>query len=153
MSQATSASQGNAVLTLTGNIGGAVSPTAGNIDVVGGAGVSVIGNPGASSLTITVVAGSLTYTNVNASPYVVLVSDYYLSVDCSGGPIVLQFPNGAVSGQSFVVKDRTGNCATNNITITTVGGATLIDGATTFILNNSYESAQIIGNAVTYEIF
>jgi hypothetical protein len=42
-----------AVTTLTGNSGGAVSPTLGNIDIVGSGGVTVTGNPGTSTLTIT----------------------------------------------------------------------------------------------------
>ena len=44
---------GGGVLTLTGNSGGAVSPTAGNINVVGdGTTITVAGNPGTSTLTI-----------------------------------------------------------------------------------------------------
>ncbi len=43
---------GGGVLTLTGNSGGAVSPTAGNINAVGSGILSVAGNPGTSTLTI-----------------------------------------------------------------------------------------------------
>jgi hypothetical protein len=43
---------GSPVLTLTGDVGGPVSPNAGNIDVVGTAGlISTTGNPGASTIT------------------------------------------------------------------------------------------------------
>lgn len=57
MSQAGSASGGGGgggtpISTLTGNTGGAVSPTGGNINVVGSGVVSVTGNPGTSTLTI-----------------------------------------------------------------------------------------------------
>ena len=45
---------GSNVLTLTGNSGGAVSPTTGNINVVGSGIVSVVGNPCTSTLTISV---------------------------------------------------------------------------------------------------
>lgn len=38
--------------TLTGNVGGPVGPTAGNIDVVGTGDITVTGNPGTSTLTI-----------------------------------------------------------------------------------------------------
>jgi len=48
---ATASSMG-AVTTLTGNTGGAVGPTAGNINVIGGTNISVAGNPGTSTLTI-----------------------------------------------------------------------------------------------------
>jgi len=49
-----SAGGGGPILTLSGNSGGAVPPTAGNINIVGGAGVTVTGNPGTSTLTINV---------------------------------------------------------------------------------------------------
>lgn len=41
-----------AVMTLTGNTGGAVGPTGGNINVEGTGSISVAGNPGTSTLTI-----------------------------------------------------------------------------------------------------
>jgi hypothetical protein len=42
--------------TLTGNAGGAVSPTAGNINTVGGTTIFTVGNPGTSTLTSDVVS-------------------------------------------------------------------------------------------------
>ena len=41
------------IQTLTGNSGGAVGPLAGNIDVVGTGVITVVGNPGTHTLTIT----------------------------------------------------------------------------------------------------
>lgn len=142
------------VATLTGNSGGAVSPTAGNINVLGGTGINIVGNPGTSTLTVsTTGTTNLTYTNVNTTPYVVLSTDEYLSVDCSGGAITLRFANAATSGRAFIIKDRTGSAATHNITLTTVGGAVNIDGATTYVMNSAYQSVNIIGNAVSYEVY
>lgn len=43
------------VTTLTGNAGGAVSPTLGNIDILGTGNINVVGNPGTSTLTISLV--------------------------------------------------------------------------------------------------
>jgi hypothetical protein len=40
--------------TLTGNSGGAVGPTAGNINTIGGNNITVVGNPGTSTLTASV---------------------------------------------------------------------------------------------------
>ena len=40
------------VETLTGNTGGPVPPTGGNINVIGAGAISVAGNPGTSTLTI-----------------------------------------------------------------------------------------------------
>ena len=94
-----------------------------------------------------------TYTNVNTSPYVVLSTDEYLSVDSSGGAITIQLPNAATLSRIFDIKDRTGSAPTHNITVTTVGGAVNIDGATTFVMNTAYQSISVIGNNTTYEVF
>lgn len=126
---------------------------AGNIlNIVGGTGITTSG--GGNTVTISATGTTnLTYTNVNTSPYVVLTTDEYLSVDSSGGAISLQFPNAATSGRSWIVKDRTGSATAHNITITTVGGAVNIDGAVTYVMNNNYQSVEIIGNGSTYELY
>lgn len=148
------AQSGATVNTLTGNSGGAVGPTSNNINILGGTGVTVVGNPGTSTLTIsTTGVTNLTYTSVSSSPYVVLTTDEFISVDCSGGAITVQLPNASTLGQVFAIKDRTGSAASNNITVTTVGGAVLIDGATTFVMNSAYESIEVIGNGSSYEVF
>jgi hypothetical protein len=185
---------------LTGNTGGAVFPTANNINVVGdGLTVSVVGNPATSTLTIEVASevaitydansGSATasggilnvlggtgattvgsgntitinstavavaYTNVThaMSPYTVLAGDEYISVDCSGGAVTLLFPNAPATNRTWTVKDRTGNAATNNITLTTVGGAVNIDGATSYVIKINYTAVDLLANSTpTYEVF
>lgn len=98
----------------------------------------------------------VTYTNVNhaASPYTVLSTDYYLSVDTSGGTVTLNFPNAPTAKQTWVIKDRTGTSATNNITITTPGGTVTFDGSTSKTINTNYASIQLLANSTpTYEIF
>jgi hypothetical protein len=119
--------------------------------ITAGTGITI--TPGANTITISNSAVTPNYTNVNTTPYTVLANDYYLSVDSSGGPITLRFPNTATLSTTYVVKDRLGTAATNNITITTVGGATLIDLATTFVMNTAFESVFMIGNGTSYEIY
>jgi hypothetical protein len=147
--QAVSAS--GAVTTLTGSTsGGAISPSAGNINITAGTGITVVG----TTNTLTISSNNVTaYTNVNTSPYVVLSTDDYLSVDCSAGAITIQLPNAATLGRIIDIKDRTGSAATHNITVTTVGGSVNIDGATTFVMNTAYQAISAIGNASTYEVF
>lgn len=120
--------------------------------ITGGSGITV--TPGANTITIsgsgTIVYG---YTNVNTTPYVVLADDDYLSVDSSGGAITVQLPDAATLGKTFVIKDRTGSAGANPITVTTVGGVVLIDGATSFGMNTNYEAISILGNNSSYEIF
>jgi len=142
------------IQTLTGNTGGAVGPTVGNINVVGTGSVAVTGNPGTSTLTIS-DNGLLVYayTATSASPYVATATDTYISVDSSGGAKVVQLPNAPVVGRVFIVKDRTGSAGANTITVTTVGGVVNIDGATTFVMNTNYESSEFLFNGTAYEVF
>ena len=117
-----------------------------------GTGISITN--GAGSITIAATGTTnLTYTNVNTSPYVVLSTDEYLSVDCSSIAITLEFPNAATSGRAYIIKDRTGSAATHNITLQSVSGAVNIDGATTFVMNTNYESANLMGNGTTFEVW
>jgi trimeric autotransporter adhesin len=187
------------VATLTGNSGGVVSPTVGNINVVGTGDITVTGNPGTSTLTIsgsaaiadtyTTDSGSavpalnvlqvrggtgistsgagntititttgvtnLTYTGVNhaASPYTVLTADDYISCDVTAGVITVLLPNAPATGKVWTIKDKVGLAASSNITITTVGGAVTIDGATSFVMNTAYEAVNVIFNGVSYEIY
>lgn len=124
----------------------------GTATITAGTGISV--TPGANTITIAATGTtSLTYTNVNTTPYVVLVTDEYLSVDTSALAITIQLPNAATLGRAFIIKDRIGAAATRNITVTTVGGAVNIDGATTFVMNTAFESINVIGNGSTYEVY
>lgn len=128
---------------------------------------STIGNNGVShfnSANFTVDANgfvsaqplTLNYTNVNhaASPYTVLTTDYYISVDCSAGTVTLNFPNAPTFKQVWIVKDRTGNASTNNISITTPGGTVTIDGLTTYKITSNYGAINLLANATpTYEVY
>lgn len=104
---------------------------------------------------IPVSAQKVPYTAVNhaASPYVVLSTDYYIGVDVTAGVVTIQLPNAPATGTIWVVKDSVGLAATNNITVTTVGGVVNIDGATTFVMNTAYEAASFIFNGTSYEVF
>lgn len=219
MSQITRASSGgggSSVTTLTGNTGGPVVPTGGNINVIGsgnltsaGSGSTLtftvvgttnhaiqlgnasgsltslgvatngqlpIGSTGAnpvlaaitagSNISVTNGAGTITiaantaaqvvaYTAVNfaASPYTALSTDYYLGVNATGGAISILLPNGPTMGRIFAIKDNVGIAATNNITVTTVGGVVTIDGAATFVMNTAYESVSLIFNGTSYEVY
>ena len=46
---------GGYIQTLTGNTGGAVPPTAGNINTIGAGNITITGNPGTSTLTATII--------------------------------------------------------------------------------------------------
>lgn len=93
------------------------------------------------------------YTATSTTPYVVLSTDYFISVDASGGAKQVNLPNAPTTGQVFKIKDRLGNAAANNITVTTVGGAVNIDSTTSYVISSNYGSISVIFNGSFYEIF
>jgi hypothetical protein len=95
------------------------------------------------------------YTNPGSYPYSVVHSgnyDYYVSVDTTSARTI-NLPNSTGTGVTYVLKDRTGNSATNNITVTTPGGTVTIDGATSYTMNVNYEARQFIFNGTTWEVW
>jgi len=121
------------------------------------AGANITVTNGANSITIAANTGSETveYTGIVFvnSPYTVLSTDYYISADVTGGAISVLLPNAPATGRIFVVKDKIGDASVNNVTVTTVGGVVNIDGATSFVMNTNFESAQFIFNGTSYEVF
>lgn len=120
--------------------------------ITAGSGITVTN--GAGTITISSSgADLLAYTNVNTTPYVVLTGDEFLGVDCSGAAITIQLPDAPSTGRVYIIKDRTGSANTNAITVTTVGGAVNIDGATSYTMNTQYASIQLLFDGSTYQIY
>lgn len=132
-------------------IGGGIAPVWTTINP--GANIAIVN--GANSITISANTGAETirYTGVSTSPYVVLSTDDYLGVDTLALAITIELPNAPATGRVFIIKDSNGNAATNNITVTTVGGAVDIDGAVSQVLSSNYQAIQVIFNGTFYEIF
>lgn len=114
------------VETLTGNSGGPVGPTAGNINVVGSGSVSVAGNPGTSTLTISTSGAGLSWSAISASQTLV-VKNGYICVS-PGGALSLALPATSVVGDVIVVT---------------------LDGSTSFTITQSAGQQIRIGNAAT----
>lgn len=138
------------------------APTSSGTATASGNAITFVGAGGittsASGSTVTITgAGSgtvtLNYTAVSSSPYVVQATDDFLGVDTSTIAITIQLPDAPATGRTYVVKDATGNAITHNMTVTTVGGAVLIDGATSVIMNTNYESLQFLFNGTAYLIY
>lgn len=116
---------------------------------MGGSGATTSG----AGNTITITASqTVNVTSVTSSPYVVLPTDYYLSVSTASSKTI-QLPNAPSTGRFIIVTDSTGNAALNNISVTTVGGVVNIDGNPIYTINIGYGSAQFIFNGVSYEVF
>lgn len=133
---------------------GSATPSGGVLNVLGGSGVTTSG--AGNTITINSTGAAFNYTNVThaMSPYTVLTTDFYLSVDCSGGTVTLDFPNAPTAKQVWIVKDRTGSSATNHITITTPGGTVTFDGSTSYTISTNFFALNLLANATpTYEVF
>ncbi len=132
---------------------GTATPAANNLNIFGGTNITTSG--AGSTVTINAHTGSqiVNITAVSSGPYVVGADDYYLSCDISGGAFDVELPNAPTTGRVIIVKDSTGNAATNNLTVTTVGGVVTIDGGTSFVMNTDYEAANFIFNGTSYEVF
>lgn len=104
---------------------------------------------------VSAIATTINYTNVTGpTTYTVLTTDYYISCDPSAGAITLNFPNAPTFKQRWIIKDRTGNAATNNITVTTPGGAVTFDGLTSYTMNSNYQAIELLANSTpTYEVY
>jgi hypothetical protein len=96
---------------------------------------------------------TLKYTPVSTTPYVVLDTDEFLGVDTTTLAITILLPDSALTGRVWIVKDNIGLAITHNITVTTVSGIVLIDGATTVTMNTAFEALQFLFNGTEYLIF
>jgi hypothetical protein len=92
------------VLGLTGNTGGEVFPTLGNINILGAGGILVAGNPGTSTLTISPAGGSIVETLTGNS----------------GGPVSPLAGNINVIGDTTTI-NIVGNPGTHTLTASAVG--------------------------------
>jgi hypothetical protein len=156
---------GGTVTTLDGNTGSA-SPVAGVINVVGRGdpvtdGVSdahslvTVGSGNTLQVNVTKAQFVTNYTQISVtdSPYTALSTDYYISVDCSGGPVTIYLPDILTEQRMFLIKDRSGKAFTNNITITTAGMLTNFDGSTSYVLDTDYEAVLLTFGGSAYEAF
>lgn len=135
---------------------GTVVPSGNIVNVNGGPGIQVIANTsGSNNMVINLTEVSPSYTNVNfaQSPYTVLTTDYFISVDATGGPVVINLPDSPASNKEFVIKDRLGQAQTNNITVKSLTGSSTVDGQASYTFTDNYESLECLFHGSNYEGF
>ena len=92
-------------------------------------------------------------TIVTSATHTVDNSDAYILVNYTQtGTVTITIPSTEVeNGRLITIKDVGGNAGTNNITINT-GGAETIDGNSSFVLNNNYQSVTLISDGTGWYI-
>jgi len=114
--------------------------------------INITAGTGSINLVSGLVVPVTTVLNA-ASPYTVLGTDYFISVDTSGGAVTVTLPAAtALAGRTFVIRDTGGNAAIANITIGG-GGTNLIGGgavAATKVISAAYAGATVYSNGVTW---
>ena len=85
------------------------------------------------------------------SSYLMKSTDFY--VGCSGSGIEVTLPVGAsvTPGQSYVIKDESGNARVNNITVKTSDSKT-IDGSATQVLAANFISVTFLWTGTEWSI-
>ncbi len=135
---------------------GTVIPALNVVNVHGGAGITVTANPnGSNNMLISLTEVSPSYTNVTTamSPYTVISTDYFLSVDATAGAVIINLPDTTTSNRQFIIKDRLGQSQLNNITVKSLTGAATVDGQPSYVFSDNYESLECLFHGSNYEGF
>jgi hypothetical protein len=95
-------------------------------------------------------ASTIKRTSVSNPIYVASTSDHYLGVDTSINLVTITLPLAAVSGAGkvLVIKDESGNCGVNNITIA-VAGVDTIDTHPGYVMLAAFESITVVSDGVS----
>jgi len=99
--------------TITGNTGGALSPTAGNWNIVGSGGITTAGS--GSTLTITATGGSFTWVDVTTATQALSVQTGYVT-DHSGGVVYTLPATAAIGDQIRILGKQTSWSIAQNAT-------------------------------------
>ena len=93
-----------------------------------------------------------THTNIITASYTVnsgSTPDKVVLCNASA-PITVTLPLSPNAGDTYKVKDKSGAANTNNITVS--GNGNNIDGATSFVMNRNYQSAELIYDGSVWNI-
>lgn len=74
-------------------------------------------------------------------------TDYIVLANSTSGAFTVTLP-AATSGRKIIIKDSGGSAQTNNITLSPASGS--IDGASSFIINNNYQSVDLVSDGTNW---
>ncbi len=134
---------GGEVLTLTGNSGGAVSPNgSGNMNLVGSGTVSVTGNPGTNTLTVSVGGTAVVVVSANTS---MVTNTSYLCVS-PGGVLDMALPTTSSVGD--IVEISLGTATGFRVTQDIGQSVVLGNLATTVGLTGYFQTTDTTGSSI-----
>jgi hypothetical protein len=87
-------------------------------------------------------------TDVNLTPYLVTLDDYFIAVNVAG-PSSVVLPVAPI-GTTFVIKDVSGNALINPITITATGST--IDLSANYIIDSPFGSITLVRNTLEWNV-
>ncbi len=128
------------VFTLTGNSGGAVPPDgSGNINILGTGSVTVAGNPGTDTLTISVSGGGFSWSDKAISFPALAANGYF----CTAA-LTAALPASPSQGDTIIFNTTTAS----TVLILANTGQTIYDGSSSSSVGGTL-SASSIGNSIT----
>jgi len=135
---------GTGILTITGDTGGAVgADMSNNINIVGAAPISVLGDPMTNTLTIGSTNPFFTWTVIVANQMAVSQNGYFTN---GGSRVEVQLPTISAVGDIFTVIDYGGN----GWKITQAAGQQILfDTSFTNVGATGYLQSLFVGDAVT----
>lgn len=117
-------------------------------------GVSTAAGTGVGGVVAISSGQSVQQLTISASTYTIdthaSTSDYVIFTDSTSNTINITLPI-PTAGRTLIIKDKTGQAATNNITITQHASET-IDGASTYIMTIAYESITLCSDSTNWSI-
>lgn len=140
-----------------------------NADVISGAGTLTYNalhvNNTTASWTMSVTTqvarylGQITLTKAfgtnytaSAGDYTVLRSDCIIGITSTAAARTVTMPaSGMEIGQMWIIKDESGACATNNITVS--GNGANIDGSASYVININYGSISLYWDGSAFNVF
>lgn len=142
----TSGGGGGALNTLTGNTGGPISPSAGNINIVGVGAINVQGTPGTSTLTITSGNPFFVWQVITAGQVAVTQNGYFTN---GAGTIQLQLPPTSLIGDIFTVAAINGQ----SWQVTTSNNQQILFGESTTTIPGGSIQSRDIGDTAEFVCF
>lgn len=144
---ADSTSAGADIETLTGNSGGSVGPDpVFNVNLLGGTGITVTGNPGTNTLTFDATGSAFDWNNVTGTSASMATDNGYVSNNA--GLVTLTLPAVAAFGTSLAVSGvgaggwKVAQNAGQQILMT--GGATTVGAAGSVASTNRYDEIEML---------